>query len=195
MTKNELISYARTVILKQEAVADNQKTVHFQRVGQSVSYAFDTLLGQVLNQDEIEAYFVKDYYNQEVKESSNGYRYVGISDSLVPVGDNGVWYVVPSGGGMTFSRSSRPKIFTYRGLYVGQALQETFWRIGNLATNKQIILENIGNSPFKDIREVDFGVVRSLDSYSGTEDVQIPDGRMDLLSQMVVARFYGCISE
>lgn len=192
MTKDQLTSYVRTAILKHEAVADNQKTLHFQRVAQAVVYAFDTLLSQIRFDEkglsEIESYFVKHYYNQSVKESTSGYRYVGVSDSIVPIGDKGIWYVQPSGGGNPFSKISRPKLASYRNLYVGGAINETFWRIGNLNVNTQIILESIGDSPYKDIRTVDYGIVRSLHSYASTEDVRVPSGRIELLVQLCMAQ-------
>ena len=79
MNKKALIEFVRTSILKREAVADDQKTLHFERVSQAVNYAFDTLLSQIRMDDagkaKIESYYVKHYYNQPVKES-NGYRYL-----------------------------------------------------------------------------------------------------------------------
>lgn len=191
MNKQSLVEFVRVSILKSEAVADNQKTLHFQRVAQAVNYAFDTLLSQIKLDDKgkaaIEAYYVKHYYNQPVSES-NGYRYFGISDSIVPVGEGkGVWYVQPSGGGKPFSRASRPKIATYRNLKVGSAIRETVWRLGNLNTKKQIILENIGDSPMADARFVDYGIVRGFDAYDDTEEVVPPDGRVDLIVQLATA--------
>jgi len=188
MNKKALIEFVRVSILKSEAVADNQKTLHFQRVSQATNYAFNTLLSQIKLDDEglakIEAYYVKHYYNQPVSES-NGYRYFGISDGIVPVGKGrGVWYVQPSGGGRPFVQSSRPNVATYRNTKFGGAIRETVWRLGNLGTNKQIIIENIGDSPASSIRFVDYGIVRDLDSYGDTEEVIIPEGRAELLIEM-----------
>jgi len=185
MNKTQLVEFVRTSILKSEAVADNQKTLHYQRVAQAVNYAFDTLLSQIRMDDKgkasIEAYYVKHYYNQPVSES-NGYRYFGVSDSIVPVGEGkGIWYVQPSGGGKPFVRSRRPNIAMFRHLKIGSAIMETTWRIGNIGTNKQIVLENVGDSPLADVRRVDYGIVRGFDSYGETEEVVVPDGRNDLL--------------
>jgi len=196
MTKSELTSYVRRVILGSEAVADNQKTAHYQRVAQGVNYAFDMLLAQIgdtrKGKAEIESYYVKHYYAQPVLES-NSYRYVGVSDDIVPVaGGNGVWYVQPSknkvnpvNAGVNFARSQRPKMAIFGSLPVGEVLNETFWRLGNITDNKQIVFENIGNSPFTDIRYVDYGIVRAFSSYDDTENVFMPDGRVDLLVELV----------
>lgn len=188
MIKSALVEFVRVSILKSEAVADNQKTLHFQRVGQAVNYAFNTLLSQIKLDDagkaKIETYYVKHYYNQPVAES-NGYRYFGVSDGVVPVGEGrGIWYVQPSGGGRPFTQSGRPNISTYRNTKFGGAIRETVWRFGNLGVNKQIVLENVGDSPLADIRYVDFGVVRDFDSYGDTEEIILPDGRYDLLIEM-----------
>lgn len=193
MNKTALTEYVRTAILKSEAVADNQKVVHFKRVEQAVVYAFDTLLSQIQLTEkgisEIESYYVKHYYGESVSESG-GYRYVPLSDEMVPVGEGkGIWYVQPQGKGKAFSRSRRPKVAMFRSLPVGDAMAETFWRVGNLGTKQQIVFENIGDSPFRDIRKVDYGIVRSLNSYEGTEEVRVPDGRMDLLIQMCMSWF------
>lgn len=197
MDKQSLTEYVRVSILGREAVSDDQKALHFKRVEQGVGYAFDTLLTQINLDDDgkrqIESYYVKNYYNQAVKEDSKGYRYVGVSDSIVPIGEGrGIWYVQPSGGfkrpdgaGKAFVQSGRPKIALFRSLPIGKAMNEVVWRIGNLNTNLQIILENIGNSSFSDIRKIDYGVVRSFSSYDSDEDIRIPDGRMDLLEEMV----------
>ena len=111
-----------------------------------------------------------------------------MSDGIVPVGEGrGIWYVQPSGGGRPFTQSGRPNIATYRNTKFGSAIRETVWRFGNIGTNKQIVLENVGDSPLADIRNVDFGVVRDFDSYGDAEEVVIPDGRADLLIQMCQA--------
>lgn len=193
MDKKALVEFVRTAILHSEAVADNQKVAHFKRVEQAVVYAFDQLLANIPMSDDgktqIEEYYVKHYYNQVVSES-NGYRYVGVSDSIAPVGDGkGIWYVQPSGGGKAFSRFKRPSTALFRSLPIGDAMVETTWRLGNISTNPQIILEDIGESPTTDIRKVDFGVVRSLGSYSDSEEVRVPNGRMDLLMQMALTWF------
>lgn len=185
MLKNQLIEFVRVSILKSEAVADNQKTLHYQRVSQAVNYAFNTLLSQIKLDDngkaKIESYYVKHYYNQPVSES-NGLRYFGVSDGVVPVGEGrGIWYVQPTGGGRPFTQSGRPNIATYRNTKFGSAIRETVWRFGNIGTNKQIVLENVGDSPLADIRYVDFGVVRDFDSYSDDEEVIMVDGRYDIL--------------
>jgi len=199
MVKDALTEYARSVILRQEANADNQGTVHFKRVEQAVSYAFDFLVSQIPMSEEgkyeIESYYVKHYYNQPLNENS-GYRYVGVSDSIIPVGEGrGIWYVQPSGGGKPFSMSKRPSTAMFRNMQVGGVMNETFWRLGNLATNPQIILENIGDSPFVDIRTVDYGIVRGYDSYEGTEEVKVPGGRIDLLMQLVMSWHNGVYND
>ena len=193
MIKQALIEFVRTAILKSEAVADNQKTVHYKRVEQAVNYAFDTVLSQIKLDEEglsdIENYYVKSYFNQPVLEA-NGYRYVAIGDNLATVGNGkGVWYVQPAGGGKPFAKSARPRIALFRSLKVGERMAETYWRLGNLGDNLQIVLENIGNSPFADIRKVDYGIVRSLASYADDEEVRVPDGRFDLVVQMALTWF------
>jgi hypothetical protein len=158
MNKKQLIEFVRTSILKREAVADDQKTLNFQRVSQAVNYAFDTILSQIKLDDEgkaeIESYYVKHYYNQPVKES-NGYRYFGVSDSVVPIGGaRGIWYVQPSGGGSPFPFSHRPSLALFANMAVGEVMNSTFWRFGNISEQKQIVLENIGDSQLSDIREL-----------------------------------------
>ena len=189
MNKKALTEFVRTSLLKHEAVADNQKTFHFKRVEQGIGYAFDTLLSQIRLDDagkaKIESYYVKHYYNQDVRES-NGYRYFGVSDAVVPVGEGkGIWYVQPAGGvGSPFSFTHRPQTAFFASLPVGEVLNETYWRFGNIGTNRQIVLESIGDSPYKDIRKVDYGVVRAFSEYGDTEEVAVPDGRYDLLIEM-----------
>lgn len=191
MNKKELVSFMRRSLLGREPMADDQKTYHFQRVSQAVGYAFDNLLAQIpldaKGKSKIESFYVKHYYNQTVKES-NGYRYFGVSDDVASVGEGrGIWYVQPSGGGSPISFSHRPNIAMFRNMAVGEVMNQTFWRFGNIATNKQIILENIGESPNENIRSVDFGVVRAFSSYEDAEQVLIPDGRMDLMHEFVRA--------
>lgn len=188
MNKKALVEFVRVSILKYEAVADHQKTLHFKRVEQGVGYAFDTLLSQIKmdtkGKASIESYYVKHYYNQPVKES-NDYRYFGVSDEIAPVGEGrGIWYVQPSGGGSPFPFSHRPHISMFANMAVGEALNMTTWRFGNIATDKQIVLETIGNSATKDIRKVDYGVVRSFSSYGDSEEIIIPDGRNDLILEL-----------
>jgi len=187
MNKVQLVDFVRVAILKSEAVADNQKTLHFQRVAQAVGYAFDTILSQIKLDDEgkakIESLYVKHYYNQPVSES-NGLRYFGVSDDVAPVG-TGIWYVQPSGGGINFSYFSRPSVSLFANIGVGEVMNETFWRFGNIATKKQIILESIGNSPYANVRNVDYGIVRAFSSYEDTEEVVVPD--TNLLVQLAVA--------
>lgn len=195
MNKKNLISFVRQAILKSEAVADNQRILHFQRVGQAVGYAFDTLLSQIkldeAGRSKMEAYYVKHYYNQPVSESS-GYRYFGVSDDIVPVGEGrGIWYVQPSGGASPLPYSHRPSIAMFANLAVGEVMNQTFWRFGNIATKRQIVIENIGNSPLADIRSVDYGIVRAFASYEDTEEILIADGRVDLVIQMSVAWLSG----
>jgi len=188
-SKVELIEFVRTAILKSEAVADNQKTLHFQRVAQAVNYAFDTLLSQIKLDDngksQVESLYVKHYYNQPVSES-NGYRYFGVSDDVAPVG-TGIWYVQPSGGGVAFSYFNRPSNSIFASIGVGEVMNETFWRFGNLATKKQIILENVGSSPNASIRFVDYGIVRSFASYDDTEEVVVPMGNTPALLELCTA--------
>jgi len=187
MNKNALISFVRRRILGREATPDDQKVLHFQRAAQAVNYAFNTLLSQIPLDDkgkmQIESYYVKHYYDQPVKESG-GYRYFGVSDSVVPIGEGrGIWYVQPSKGetkaGNPLPHATRPQIATWNNLPI--PINETVWRFGNISGNRQIILEDIGDSPITDIRKVDFGVVRGLESYSKDEEVIVPDGRNDLL--------------
>ena len=193
MNKQALVEFVRVSLLKQEAVADNQKTLHYQRVAQAVGYAFDTLLSQ--SKEDVGVYYVKHYYKQPVHEY-NGYRYVSVFDGIVPVGEGkGIWYVQPSGGGKPFANGNRPSVAMFRNLPIGTAMRETFWRLGNLADETQIVLENIGDSPYKDIRQVDYGVVRNFDSYEDTEEIRIPDGRMDLLEQMCMQWLQGTYSD
>jgi hypothetical protein len=195
MNKKALVEFVRTAILKSEAVADNQKTVHFKRVEQGVGYAFDTLLGQMpMNEDgklQVEQYFVKHYYNQPVYKSS-GYRYVGVSDAVVPVGEGrGVWYVQPSGGGKPFSQARRPSVAFFRNLPVGKVINETYWRLGNISDNIQIIFEEIGNSPFTDVRTVDYGIVRAFSAYDDDEEIRVPGGRIDGIMELTLAWMAG----
>lgn len=190
MNKRALVEYVRTSILKREPMADDQLHVHFKRVEQGVGYAFDTLLAQVrMNESgkaQIEEYFVKHYYNQHVRES-NDYRYVAVLDDFVPVGEGmGIWYVQPSGGGKPLSCSKRPSTALFRSLPYGEAMDETVWRLGNISDRRQIVLENIGDSPLTDIRRIDYGIVRAFSSYGETEEVRVPDGRYDVLIQMVL---------
>ena len=194
-SKKALIETVRESILKREAVADNQRTIHFQRVSQVVGYAFDTLLTQIQQSEggerEIESYFVKHYYNQDVLEA-NGYRYVGLGDIIAPMDDGrGIWYVQPSGGTKNISQFSRPALSVFSSLPLGDAMHETYFRIGNVTntSQRQIVLENSGDSPLVDIRKIDYGIVRAFASYSDAEDVKMPDGRYDLLMQMSVEAF------
>lgn len=200
MNKTQLVEYVRTMILNSEAVADNQSAAHFKRVEQGVGYAFDTILGQLgtsrEDKAEIESYYVKHYYGQSVREY-NGYRYVGVSDDIVPVaGGNGIWYVQPSRDnlsqqqiGVNFARSGRPNLAIFNSLPVGEVLNETLWRLGNVNTSKQIVFEDVGDSPFTDVRKVDFGVVRAFSSYADTEEILMPDSRYDLVVQMVMQQY------
>jgi len=185
MNKKALTEFVRRSILGEEPTADNQRTLHYKRVEQGVGYAFDTLLAQIpmdaKGKAQIETYYVYHYYNQEVKESSD-YRYFGVSDSVVPIGNGrGIWYVQPSGGGSPIPFSHRPNISMFANMAVGEVMNQTFWRFGNIATKRQIILENIGKSPLENIRKVDYGVVRAFDSYGDDDEVIVPDGRNDLL--------------
>ena len=145
---------------------------------------------------KIESYYVKHYYSQSVSESG-GYRYFGVSDAIVPVGEGkGIWYVQPSGEvGTSFSQTHRPHNSLFASIPVGKAIADTFWRFGNIATNRQIVLSNVGDSPFKDVRTVDYGVVRSFSSYSDTEEVVVPDGRYDLLMEMTTAWLGGVYND
>ena len=199
MNKDALISFVRTSILRREATTDNQGKLHYQRVSQAVNYAFDTLLSQIKidrdNKSKIENYYVKHYYEQPVKESG-GYRYFGVSDSIVPVGEGkGIWYVQPSANepnaGRPLSHSNRPSVAMYNSLKIGSAINDTVWRFGNISTNRQIILESVGDSPIADIRKVDFGVVRGFSSYGDDEEVIVPDGRNDLLIQFATTWLQG----
>lgn len=187
MDKKALIEFVRVSILKSEAVADNQKTLHYKRVEQATGYAFDTLLSQIKLDDEgkskIESFYVKHYYNQPVSES-NGLRYFGVSDNVAPVG-NGIWYVQPTGGGINFAHFNRPTLSIYANIGVGEVMNETFWRFGNIATKKQIVLENVGNSPYANVRTVDYGIVRAFSSYGDTEEVVVSD--YNLLIQLATA--------
>lgn len=192
MTKDQLTSYVRRVLIGREAMADDQKSYHFARVAQAVGYAFDTLVAQLPMTPEgkakIESFYVKHYYDQPVKES-NDYRYFAVDDSVVSVGEGrGIWYVQSSG--KLIPPSHRPKMALFSSMAVGEALNETFWRFGNLATKKQIVLENIGDSPTQDIRKVDYGVVRAFSSYGDDEEVIFPD-RMDLLVEMAATQLGG----
>jgi len=189
MNKKALTEFVRRSILGEEPTADNQRVLHFKRVEQGVGYAFDTLLSQIpmdaKGKAGVESYYVKHYYNQDVKEDTNGYRYFGVSDSVVTVGQGrGIWYVQPSGGGSPIPFSHRPNISFFANMAVGDVMNQTFWRFGNLNTKKQIVIENIGDSPMENIRKVDYGVVRAFDSYGDEEEVLVPDGRNDLLIQM-----------
>lgn len=189
MNKKSLVTFVRRSLIGREATADEQQTFHYKRVEQGVGYAFDTLLSQMRLDEsglaKVESYYVKHYYNQPVKES-NGYRYFGVSDSIVSIGEGkGIWYVQPSGGGAPLSQSTRPSTSLFNNMAVGSVMNTTVWRFGNIATNRQIIIENIGTSPNEDIRAVDFGVVRAFSSYGEDEDVVVPDGRVDLLQELV----------
>jgi len=191
MNKSELVSFFRRSLLGREAMGDDQKAYHFQRVSQAVGYAFDNLLAQIKLDDsgkaKIESYYLKHYYSQPVKES-NGYRYFGVSDDIVDIGEGrGIWYVQPTGGGAPFPYSHRPHISLFANMAVGEAMNKTTWRFGNITTEKQVVIENIGDSPSSDIREVDYGIVRSFNSYSDDEEVIIPDGRMDVMHDLVRA--------
>ena len=191
MNKQALTEFVRTSILKSEANADNQKTLHFKRVEQAINYAFDTLLSQIELNDkgtsEIESYFVKHYYKQPVRKA-NGYFYVGISDDVVPVGaGKGIWYVQPTGGGNPLARSQRPKLSLFRSLPVGDVMNELFYRYGNVSGSRQIIFEEIGNSNYSDLRNVDYGVVRAVSSYDDDEEVHVPTGRVDAMIQLATA--------
>ena len=195
MNKKALTEAVRDIILKKEAVADNQRVAHFKRVEQIVGYAFDTLLAQMqMNEGgerEIESYFVKHYYNQAVLES-NGYRYIGLSDEIAPLDDGrGIWYVKPSGGAKTFSHYRRPAMSLFSSLPMGVAMNETMFRVGNVTNTSQwqIILEDTNKSALTDVRKVDYGIVRTFSSYSDTEKIRLPDGRYDLLIQMSVEAF------
>lgn len=194
-SKAAIVETVRELILRREAVTDNQRTVHYKRAEEIVGYAFDTLLAQIQMEEngerEIEAYFVKHYYNQSVRES-NGYRYIGLEDNFVELdGGRGIWYVQPSGGGVNFGQSRRPKNALFNSLPVGSVIKETFFRVGNVnsTSRRQIVLEDVGESPTTDIRKVDYGIVRNFKSYSDTEDVNMPDGRYDLLLQMATEAF------
>lgn len=196
-TKKAIVENIRELVLRQEPNADNQGKLHFKRVEAVVGYAFDTLLSQIQMQNggerEIESYFVKHYYEQDVLES-NGYRYVGLNDDIVPL-DNGrgIWYVKPSGGAEPFAQFSRPELSMFSSLPMGAALNETLFRIGNVNnTSKwQVVLENAGDSRLTDVRKVDYGIVRTFSSYGDDEDVRMPDGRYDLLMQMSREAFNG----
>ena len=188
MNKKALVEFVRVSLLKREATAEDQRHFHFKRVEQAVGYAFDTLLSQIRLDESgmasVEAYYVKTYYNQSVKES-NGYRYVGVSDAIVPIGEGrGIWYVHPSGGGKPLSRIKRAGMNMFRNLPVGTAMRETFWRVGNVNNNVQIVLENVSDSPYIDIRKIDYGIVRGFSAYADDEEIRIPDGRMDLVEEM-----------
>ena len=114
----------------------------------------------------------------------------------MPVGEGrGIWYVQPSGGGSPFPFSHRPHIAMFANMAVGEVMNQTTWRFGNISTNLQIILEDIGSSPVTDVRLVDYGVVRGFDSYGDTEEIRVPDSRYDLLEEMVMAWLGGQYSD
>jgi hypothetical protein len=195
MNKNALIAFVRRRLLGREAKGDDQKDFHFQRVAQAINYAYSTLLSQIPLDDKgkqkVESYHVKHYYDQPVRESG-GYRYFGVSDGIVSIGEGkGIWYVQPSKGqtqaGRPLSKMNRPAIAAYSNIPIGDAIRDTVWRFGNIANNRQIILENFKDSPLGDIRKVDFGVVRDFASYADTEEVIVPDSRYDLLLDFCVA--------
>jgi len=189
MNKQQLVEFVRVSILKKEPDADSQMVLHYKRVEQATGYAFDALLAQIKLDDigkaKIESNHVKHYYKQPVSES-NGYRYFGVSDDVASVG-SGIWYVQPSGGGDLIPYFSRPSNSLFANMAVGEVMNKTFWRFGNLATKKQIIIENIGDGQMADIRLVDYGIVRAFASYEDTEEVVVPDGNYPLLIQITSA--------
>lgn len=196
MNKPELITFVRSIILGGEPNSDNVRPVHYKRVEQAVTYAFDGMLGQLYKEgdegkSEIASYYVKHYKNQAMLESG-GYRYIGLSDKLANI-PNGraIWYCQPRGDGKPFVQMERPQIAMLRNTHFGQAMNEVVWYIGNVVSTsrKQIVFETINNSPFTDIRRIDYGIVRGLESYTDTEDIHIPDGRMDVLVGQAVNWF------
>lgn len=197
MKKNELVSFVRNVILSGEPVSDNIRTVHYKRVEQACNFAFDGMLGTLYNQGEegrfeIESYFVKHYKNQAVAEAG-GYRYVGLTDTMANI-PNGkaIWYVQPHGDGKPFIQIGRSQLAIQRNMQYGAAIDEVFWYIGNVISTspRQIVVEVIGHPAFEDIRRIDYGIVRGLESYDDTEDVHIPDGLMDVLIK-TAANWFG----
>lgn len=197
MKKNELVSFVRNVILSGEPVSDNIKIAHYKRVEQAVGYAFDGMLGTLYNQGEegrfeIESYFVKHYKNQVVLQATNGYRYVGLNDTMANL-PNGkaIWYVQPQGDGKAFVQIGRSQLATMRNMHHGHAIDEVFFYIGNVNSTspRQIVFETIGNPAFSDIRRIDYGIVRGFESYEDTEDVHVPDGLYSTLVQTAATWF------
>lgn len=196
MKKNELVSFVRQAILGSEPNADNIGKVHYKRVEQAVGYAFDGMLATLYNQGEegrfeIESYFVKHYKNQVVFEAS-GYRYVGLDSTMANL-PNGkaIWYVQPHGDGKPFIQIGRSNLAQQRNMHYGAAIDEVFWYIGNVTSEskRQIVFETVGNPAFTDIRRIDYGIVRALESYDDTEEVFIPDGLFSTLIQTAATWF------
>lgn len=196
MKKNELVSFVRQAILGSEPNADNIGKVHYKRVEQAVGYAFDGMLATLYNQGEegrfeIESYFVKHYKNQVVFEAS-GYRYVGLDSTMANL-PNGkaIWYVQPHGDGKPFIQIGRSNLAQQRNMHYGAAIDEVFWYIGNVTSKskRQIVFETVGNPAFTDIRRIDYGIVRALESYDDTEEVFIPDGLFDVLVKTAATWF------
>jgi len=197
MTKAELVSFVRQAILGSEPNADNASKVHYKRVEQAVGYAFDGMLATLYNQGEegrfeIESYFVKHYKNQVVLEAS-GYRYIGLVDQMANIPNGkGIWYVRPHGDGKPFIQIGRSQLAQQRNMHYGETIDEVMWYIGNVVSTspRQIVLETIGNPVFADIRRVDYGIVRGLESYGDNEAVFMPEGLYDTLIS-TAAKWFG----
>lgn len=199
MKKEVLVESIRGMILRAEPVTDNARTVHFKRVETAIAHAYDELIKTLYDKDKtvIETMYVKHYYNQDMI-SVNGREYILIADDFVHMPNGrGVWYVKGTDGSEstdgfeTYAMSTVSKTALFSSLPIGGAIDDTVIRIGNVPneTYKAIVFQHIGDSWRKNVISIDFGLVRTFDSYADDEDVHMPNDSFAYVVNQVMQWF------
>lgn len=199
MKKEVLVESIRGMVLKAEPVTDNVKTVHFKRIEAAISHAYNELIKTLYDKDKyvIETMYVKHFYDQAMISADNR-EYILIPEDFVhmPKG-RGVWYVRGTNGGEdpagfeTYATSTVSSTSIFSSLPIGEVIDDTWIRIGNVPneTFKAIVFQHVGDSWRKNVVSIDFGLVRTFESYSDDEEVHMPNDSFAYVVDQVLKWF------
>lgn len=199
MKKNVLVESIRGMMLRAEPVTDNAKVARYKRVEAAISHAYSELIKTLYDKDKavIEAMYVKHFYNQNMI-SANNREYILMAEDFVHMPNGrGVWYVRGTNGGEdpsgfeSYAPSTVSQTSLIGSLPIGDAIDDTVIRIANVPneTYKAIVFQHIGESWRKNVISIDFGLVRTFESYGDTEDVHMPNDSLKYVVDQVMQWF------
>lgn len=190
MTKSELVSSIRQLILRQHPTQDSLKIAHPAIVEAEIAKAYTSLLktfyANEINLMNADLDFYAKKYTKTIKTDSEGFSYVDLPVKVIELKSNlGIRYVKPKGGDASFIRIRENELDTIRNLDVFCCSKNVYYYIDGA---RIVIVKSLAEHDI--IEQVYVKLLPLFGEFGDDDNIEFPQGEFSAMQMILQTMGY-----